>query len=333
MELRQLPCHRHPAVGAAGIGQVRPACGPVGGEPRRARSSVARPPPRSGARHRPDPLRGRNPSKTQRPAGSPLPTTAVTAAEGPGTTSTAYPASRAARTSALPGIGDPGHAGVAHHRHPLAACESVQHLGHRAAPRCGRSPRPAVAAARRRAAAGVPCAGCPRSRSRRPRRGPRRPAGDRSTRLPIGVPTSTSVTAAPLAARAGRPPGGPTGRSDPASASITGAGPQHGSAQPAGGAGGACAHHAEVSVAERHVDREPHADRVHGPGRAQQQRALDAVTPEQAAPPGPAGASDLQAGQHLAVPAAKPRHGDLGAPSGPRQTLKRISRTSPSATS
>ena len=37
---------------------------------------------------RPDPFRGRNPSNTNRPAGNPLTTSAVTAADGPGTTST-----------------------------------------------------------------------------------------------------------------------------------------------------------------------------------------------------------------------------------------------------
>ena len=84
------------------------ACGPAGAAPRRARR-VRRSAATSARRAvRPEPLRGRNPSKTNRPAGRPLTTRAVTAADGPGTTSTACPASTAARTSRSPGSEMPG---------------------------------------------------------------------------------------------------------------------------------------------------------------------------------------------------------------------------------
>ena len=54
------------------------------------------------------PLRGRKPSKTNRPVGSPLMTRAVIAALGPGTVSTVWPAAAAARTSRSPGSEMPG---------------------------------------------------------------------------------------------------------------------------------------------------------------------------------------------------------------------------------
>src|SRR5579884_1927353 len=48
-------------------------------------------------------LRGRNPTKRQRSTGSALATSAATAAEGPGRTSTARPAATQAWTSTNPG--------------------------------------------------------------------------------------------------------------------------------------------------------------------------------------------------------------------------------------
>ena len=54
------------------------------------------------------PLRGRKPSNTKRSVGNPESTSAVSTALGPGTTSTASPASRQARTSRSPGSLIPG---------------------------------------------------------------------------------------------------------------------------------------------------------------------------------------------------------------------------------
>ena len=49
-----------------------------------------------------DPMRGRNPSKTNRAVGNPLVTSAATSAVGPGTVDTPKPASSTARTSRSP---------------------------------------------------------------------------------------------------------------------------------------------------------------------------------------------------------------------------------------
>ena len=90
------------------------------------RGSAATAPSRS---VRPEPLRGRNPSNTKRPAGSPLVTSAANAADGPGTTSTGWPAATAAAHQPLAGVGDAGHAGVGHDRHPLAPAQAGQDPG------------------------------------------------------------------------------------------------------------------------------------------------------------------------------------------------------------
>jgi hypothetical protein len=86
------------------------------------------------------------------------------------------------------------------------------------------------------------------------------------------------------------------------------------------------AQHDEPVVEERHVDRKAHRDRVHGPRRLEQQRAVDAVPPEQTARAITPRRRHLEAGEHFPV-ADEPGH------EGTAYTLKRISRTSPSATS
>ena len=127
------------------------------------------------ARARPEPLRGRKPSNTKRPAGSPLTTRAASAAEGPGTTSTGCPAATAAAHQALARVGDAGHAGVGHDRDPLAPGQAGEHprrsrgLGVVVDDHEGPALDPGVLRAAGR------CGGCPRSRRRRPSRGPRRP--------------------------------------------------------------------------------------------------------------------------------------------------------------
>ena len=57
---------------------------------------------------RPEPLRGRKPSNTNRPVGKPLTTSAAIAADGPAITETEWPALTAARTSRSPGSEMPG---------------------------------------------------------------------------------------------------------------------------------------------------------------------------------------------------------------------------------
>ena len=54
------------------------------------------------------PLRGRNPSKANRLVGRPLTTRAAIIADGPGTTSTVWPAAAAAATRRSPGSEMPG---------------------------------------------------------------------------------------------------------------------------------------------------------------------------------------------------------------------------------
>jgi hypothetical protein len=58
---------------------------------------------------------------------------------------------------------------------------------------------------------------------------------------------------------------------------------------------------AQVRVAERHVYGESHAQRVYRASRAYQQRAVDAVPPEQAPPPFLARLGELEAGQDFAI--------------------------------
>ena len=96
----------------------------------------------------------------------------------PAAPSPATPAASAARTSARPGIGDPGQPGVRDERDPLARLEPRQHLGASARPRCARGRR--AAAPRSRAGrAGAACAGCPRRARRRPRAARRARAASR----------------------------------------------------------------------------------------------------------------------------------------------------------
>jgi len=59
---------------------------------------------------------------------------------------------------------------------------------------------------------------------------------------------------------------------------------------------------AQVGVAERHVDGEAHAQRVHRARGTYQQRAVDAVPPEQASPTLVARLCQLEAGQNLTIP-------------------------------
>ena len=151
--------------------------------------------------------------------------------------------------------------------------------------------------------------------------------GDRSPRLPIGVATRTSR------------PGGPSSHSplisswspgaQPPALEGAGLGLDHAAGPQArapsgGGAIGHVRQHDHASpVAEGDVDGEAHAEGVHRPGRAQQQGAVDAVPPEQPRGPPPPRSATSSAASTSPSRRARPRH----------QTLKRISRTSPSTTS
>ena len=136
---------------------------------------------------------------------------------------------------------------------------------------------------RRRGRAAGRCGGCPRRRRRRPGPARRRPGargrrGCRSAWPP--APARPPLTAC-RGSRAGRRRGGSTGRtSRPRPRSPSGP------ATPAGstrlGAIVTVRSTTMVGVAERDVDGEAHAHRVHRPGRRQQQRPLDAVATQQA---------------------------------------------------
>ncbi len=165
---------------------------------------------------RPEPRRGKKPSKTKRSVGRPLATRPASAAEGPGTTTTSKPPSAAARTSRSPGSDTPGRpaSDTSATRAPSAnrsttvdtwdasACSWAASIGGEATP----------AAERRRRVWRV-SSHTTRSASARVRRA----RGDRSSRLPMGVATMARLPRrCPPPLTAGSPgghrPAGATGR-------------------------------------------------------------------------------------------------------------------------
>ena len=139
-------------------------------------------------------LAGRNPSKRKRAVGRPDSTSAASAALGPGTTSTAQPASMHARTRSSPGSAIPG---IPASLTYTTRCAALDRVDDAAAPRC-------VRCARARRATGHPTGHRPREQSARVRRvssaaitsalrNSSTARGDRSPRLPIGVATNTSA--------------------------------------------------------------------------------------------------------------------------------------------
>src|SRR5664279_2900314 len=144
--------------------------------------------------------------------------------------------------------------------------------------------------------------------------------GERSPRLPIGVPITTSGMSASLLDLDLVP--------DPQAPACERArlgldherGAPHERRQPPRSQRRDAEHHA-VRVAERHVDREPHADRVHLPALAEHERTGEVVATEQAAGALASRAGHLGRREHFAVTDQPHRY-----------TLKRISSTSPSAT-
>ena len=62
--------------------------------------------------------------------GSPLPTSAASTADGPGTTVTVSPAAATARMTRDPRVGDSGHAGVTDQGHGPALSHRPDHLVH-----------------------------------------------------------------------------------------------------------------------------------------------------------------------------------------------------------
>ncbi len=155
---------------------------------------------------RPEPLRGRKPSTTNRPVGSPLPTRALIAADGPGTTSTRWPAAAAAATRSSPGSEMPGMPAsvTITTRSPDARRRSTSATAHLPVWSLATMMSGALTAMYRRGRAACRSDGCPRRRWCRPqRRAASTARGDRSPRLPIGVATSTSDRVRPTRASSG----------------------------------------------------------------------------------------------------------------------------------
>ena len=287
-------------VGATGRDAGRRGCGPGGAAPRRARPCGARRPPPASRSVRPEPLRGRKPSNTNRPVGRPLATRPASAADGPGhdlddvargrrpPPPGARPGRRcracrrrSPRPPARPGRGGPA-------RRPPPR------------PRCGRSPRAAPGARTPMWASSRPVRRVSSQATTSARPSSSTARGDRSPRLPIGVPTSTR---APLTgAPAGRRRRTPQRAKAPASHSITPRARQHRRAR--GGWAPWCVTRrtAQVGVDEGHVDGEAHAEGVHRarPGAAAGRRRC------RHGRAGPVRRSrrvvgDLEGGQHLLV--------------------------------
>ena len=140
VQLGQLAAQRHPTGRRRGPRAGRPACGPVGAGPRRARPCAAPPPARPAVRP------GRRPCA----AGSPRSRTGPTGPAGrcrpgrpPRRTGRARPrrrrpASNASGDEPRARIGEAGHAGVAHDRDDLARPHPVEQVGPPRPARCGR---------------------------------------------------------------------------------------------------------------------------------------------------------------------------------------------------
>ena len=274
---------------------------------------------------RPEPLRGRNPSKTKRPVGQP-----AHDERGDRRRRARAPPRRRCRprwppaTSRSPGSESAGHPGVAHERPPAhpgrgapstsatAAASVWSFTTSSAGPRCPGGP-----------AAGR-CAGCPRRRPRRPRPSSSIARGARSPRLPIGraarAPGRRSTRSVIRTSRSVARPTATSVAERPASASSTARARQH---RPRRGGcarrSAACARPAgrRRRKATSMSKRMPKVctDRA----GLDEERAVDAVAPEQ-----PRGAragrlGDLDAGQHLVV-ADQP---DSRRASGTRPRLRR----------
>ena len=216
------------------------------------------------------------------------------AADGPGTTSTTWPAAAAAAHEPLPGIGDaracrrrspppparPGRAGPARRRpRPTSVWSlTVSSFGARDA---GVGQQPPGAAG---VLAGDHVGPASSSTAR----------GERSPRLPIGVATSTRAPRAHGAAADLEPVAGP--EVPPLERAGLGldhrAGPPHRPADPVRAHGHDPQHH-QVGVAEGDVDGEAHAHGVHragrrraaGPRRCRRGRAGPCCVPRASRPP------------------------------------------------
>ena len=295
---------------------------------------AARPRARPGGWCAPSPCAAGTPRTRTGRSGSPLATSAVIAADGPGTTSTGWPASTAARTSRSPGSEMPGM--------PASVTTATR------SPRSSRSSTPAIArtsvwslttTSGRRATPGVleQATGAPGVLAADrvgapPAPRPRAATGRRGCRW--ACPPGRAAPVSP-SARAGRPPAGSTGRTRrPRPRARSGrwsTGRRHPVAAQADRA-----QHGEVVVEPGDVDGEAHAERVHRPGRHEQQGAVDRRRGRAGPCGGPrAIVGHLERRQHLPVPEQPAIDQRLrgAATDRSRQTLKRISRTSPSSTS
>ena len=151
--------------------------------------------------------------------------------------------------------------------------------------------------ARRRAGAAARCAGCPRSRSRRPRPARRRPAATGRRGCRSGVPTRTSgISRRDLELVAdGEAPAGERAGLGLEHRVAT----QHGAGHAVARQRTPCAPRAATGRSKATSIAKRMPKRVHRPGRPDEQRAVDAVAPEQAlAARGPR-VGHLERGQHL----------------------------------
>ena len=159
------------------------------------------------------------------------------------------------------------------------------------------------------------CGGCPRSRSRRRRGSASTARGERSPRLPIGVPDRARAVIGrrrcSSRSSSWSPAARPQRANAPASASSTAWACEHGPARRRRRGSAGRAQHDEVAGRRSATSiGEAHAERVHRPGRPEQQRAVDAVAAEQAPPARRRVVGHLEAGQHLPVP-EQPGHAEL----------------------
>ena len=164
VQLGQLARRRDRAVGARAPRRGRRACARPGAAPRRGRSCAARRPARRAARRGPpgprqealeDEAARRQPARHERGDHR----------RRPGHRRHLVAGVERGAHEPLAGVADAGRAGVGDDGDVAAVAEHVEHLADAGRPRCARCRPPGGRRGRRRAAAGGPCAGCPRSRS------------------------------------------------------------------------------------------------------------------------------------------------------------------------
>ena len=211
-------------------------------------------------------------------------TRAATGADGPGTTETSKPASSTLRTNRSPGSAIPGVPASVDDRHgcplgqPSDDLAGSRLLGVLIEPQQARSGDSGVAQESSRATGVLAC---------------NQVSGGQDLDRPLGEVPEVSYRGCNEDEQPG--PGrrahsrtvnsSPTLRPPPLEG--TGLGLEYGARAPyvtsyALAVHGRRVNHPHLGVEVRHVYREPHADRVHQPGRLQEDRSIDAVAPQQA---------------------------------------------------